>query len=208
MTFEWSDTTVTRPYGEYGIAYNGSSLHLVTFSGKSGAFSVIGNFMNPAHFPIEYFESVVASLEARAVAIAAKHYAQHYAPEALAYVRSRPEGSRSPYMDLDQEEVVQTLEDVQTAVSQALVERDAYRAAKLFETHVPHLVGDVELVEMLGGMLDDFHNVQLAPAKQFEKFVCVAAARTESERSLRSQFLRDAIKKLRDTSGHASVGMR
>lgn len=206
MKFDWSEIKITREYGEYGIAGTQHGLFLITLSMDSGSTYVIGNFTRPEHFPMDYFERFVASLETTATEIAARESSDRFVAEAEAYVRSRPEGCRSSYMDDDdadwREEAVN---DIKTGLSLALRETDPYRAARAFEAIVPYLVADIEIIDLMSPIIATFHGeleANLGP------WVEKAGARAEAGVIQRSQFIGTAVSRFHGSNAELMVAGR
>jgi hypothetical protein len=197
MSFEWSDITIRRDYGEYAIAYNSSSLHLVTLSLDTGSVFVIGNFIKPEHFPLSYFEQVVASIEKRARDIAASEAVGKFMDEATAYVRGRISVAGG-YDDPEDSDWWETaLSDVRDGLGLALCETDTYRAARRFDSCVRSLEADIEIIDLMEPILATFKaETDAALGTWVEK----AAEREQVMVRRRSLFLSAAIDRL-----HGSV---
>lgn len=156
MDINWGEQSIRRDYGEYGVVEMRHRFHLVTLTMDSGAFFVIGNFSSPEQFPMDHFANFVSELEKAAITVAAKASAERYLAEAVAYVRTRPEGCRSYYFDDDDESVARHMEDVKNGLVEALAFTDRYQAARAFEATVPFLVADYELIETLDPIIASF----------------------------------------------------
>lgn len=198
MSFEWSDITIRRDYGEYAIAFNPSSLHLVTLSMDTGQTFVIGNFIKPEHFPLSHFEDVVASMEKRARELAASESFGRFMDEATAYVRSRLSASGGQY-DIDDPDWWEgTLSDIRDGLKMALRETDTYRAARNFDSCVRCLEADIEIIDLIHPILATFHADTDAA---LGSWVARAAEHEQNMVRRRSQFLSAAIDRL-----HGSIG--
>lgn len=197
MDINWSDKSIRRDYGDYGIAEMRAHFNLVTLTMDSGTFFVIGSFSNHEQFPMHYFQSFVAEVEKSAAGVAAKASADRYLAEAAAYVRTRPEGCRSEYFEADDEEATNRhLEDIRSAVAAALAHSDLYQAARAFESIVPFLVADFELIELMEPIVSNFRREfesdmslwveKVASARQ--SFICTRSplVRGETQRLLES----------------------
>lgn len=157
MDINWSDRSIRRDYGSYGIAEMRARFHLVTLEMDSGSFFVVGNFSTIEQFPMQHFHNFVADLERSAVDVAARACAGRYVAEASAYVRTRPQGCRSDYFDEDDaDDVVRHEDDVRLGLVQALAYTDLYQAARAFEATVPFLVADIELIETMEPIVSAF----------------------------------------------------
>jgi hypothetical protein len=193
MSFEWSDITIRRDYGEYAIAFNSSSLHLVTLSMDTGSIFVIGNFIKPEHFPLSHFEQVVASIERRARDTAASESFGKFMDEATAYVRSRVSASGGYYDPDDADWWDSALSDIRDGLKMALRETDTYRAARSFDACVRCLEADIEILDLIHPILATFNaDTDASLASWVEKAA-------ESEQIMvrnRSQFLSAAIDRL------------
>lgn len=193
MSFEWSDITIRRDYGEYAIAFNSSSLHLVTLSMDTGSVFVIGNFTKPEHFPLSHFEQVVASVERRARDVAASESFGKFMDEATAYVRTRVSASGGYYDPDDADWWESTLADIRDGLKMALRETDAYRAARSFDSCVRCLEADIEIIDLIEPILATFNaDTDAALGSWVEKAA-------ESEQTMvrrRNQFVSSAIDRL------------
>jgi hypothetical protein len=193
MSFEWSDITIRRDYGEYAIAFNSSSLHLVTLSMDTGSVFVIGNFTKPEHFPLSHFEQVVASVERRARDVAASESFGKFMDEATAYVRARVSASGGYYDPDDADWWESTLADIRDGLKMALRETDTYRAARSFDSCVRCLEADIEIIDLIEPILSTFNaDTDAALGSWVEKAA-------ESEQTMvrrRNQFVSSAIDRL------------
>lgn len=99
----------------------------------------------------------VANLINKAVTLAAKEFSPDYMGETTAYVRNLPEGHRSNYLtSVDRELYSEAITDISNALEHALTHNDSFRAAVEFESRVPYLIGDRELVLTMDDILMDF----------------------------------------------------
>jgi len=133
-----------------------SVFHLATYAaddGRSWCLSVVHGTANPY-----MLAGIVRQHGMSARARAASAACHRFMGEALAYVRSRPKGSRPEYADGagDGQYHEEAVEDIRLALERALAESDPYRAAKVFEHATPYLQGDVGLVRMMEGILPPF----------------------------------------------------
>lgn len=206
MTFNWSEISIPRGYGEYGIAFNAHSLHLVTLSLASGSSFVIGNFTKPEHFPLHHFEKVVASLEQKAREIAAVENCDRFMDEALSYVRLMLSRSEDMIWDLEDPDWLQLVkEDISIGLRTALMQTDVYRAARQFETCVRALEADIEIIDLMSPILATFN---ADTNSQLGHWVELAAQREETRLRSGSQFLSSAIDRLFDNDRPALIGRR
>lgn len=99
----------------------------------------------------------VSNLLEQAIYMAAKKIAPDYVGEALAYVRNLPEGHRSTYVtSIDKELFSEASRDIKNALVHALTQNDSFRAAVEFESRVPYLVGNRDLILLMDDILEDF----------------------------------------------------
>jgi hypothetical protein len=192
MSFEWSDIAIRRYYGEYGIAFNSSSFHLITLTMNSGAFFVIGNFIKPEQFPPSHFERFVRTMETKARHLAASEGFGKFMDEAAAYVRSHLSVSNGLYDPEDAEWWQTVISDIEDGLKLALRETDTYRAARAFDSRVRCLEADIEIIDLMDPILASFiANTDAALGSWVEK----AAANEEA--SIRSRpFTSAAIDRL------------
>lgn len=202
MKFDWSEINIRREYGEYGIAGTPYGLFLVTLSMHSGSTFVIGNFTKPEHFPLQHFENMVAALETTARGIAASETCDRFMAEAEAYVRSRPEGSRSSYMTEDDADWRDdAVADIRSGLVLALKETDPYRAARSFEARIPYLVADIEIIDLMSPIIATFHGeLDVSMGVWVEK----AGDRQQTLVSRRSQFVNAAVGKFHESYSSAA----
>ncbi|NTF17088.1 hypothetical protein G6L37_01420 [Agrobacterium rubi] len=194
MTFHWSDIAISRDYGEYGIAFNAHSLHLVTLTMSTGTSFVIGNFTKPEHFPLSYFEQVVAALEQKGRDIAAGEMAGRFIDEATAYVRSRVRIASDPADDMDDPDWWEsTNADILDGLRMALRQNDTYRAARQFESCVRAIEGDIEIIDLMDPILATF---QADTDATLGGWVEKAASREEELVRMRSRLISAAIDRL------------
>lgn len=100
----------------------------------------------------------VQNVVEKAITMASKEFAPNYMGEALAYVRNLPEGHRSNYLaSVDTELYNEAVNDISQALEHALIHVDSFRAAVEFESRVPYLIGNRELVAAMEDILPDFH---------------------------------------------------
>lgn len=111
--------------------------------------------------------------------LAAAEACQRFLGEILAYVRALPPGRRSdlltsadPGLSADAEA------EVMDALLAALERDDPYRAAVEFETRVPYLVADRELIEVMD-------HVHAAFMRGYDEDAWIAAAAEATEEALR-----------------------
>lgn len=204
MSFEWSEIAIRRDYGEYGVAFNSSSLHLVTLSTDEGGLFVIGSFTKPEHFPLSYFETLVAGVEDRARHIAARETLDRFVDEVAAYVRPRLAPPPEPADADDFQRAWEcALSDIQDGLRAALPETDAYRAARNLEINVRGLSADIEIIDLMEPILTAFN---ADTNKRFGAWVEKAAAAEQRLIENRSEFVEAAIRKLQDSeSGLAAA---
>ena len=204
MTFDWSDITITREYGDYGIAFNAHSLHLVTLTMTSGASYVIGNFIKPEHFPLAYFERLVAALEQKGRDIAASETFGRFTDEAAAYVRSRARLNAGIWEDVDDANWrASTASDINDGLKMALRENDVYRAARQFENCVRSLHADIEIIDLMHPIIATF---QADTSANLGQWVEKAAAREERMVRNRSQLISAAVDRLFSPSEQIVMG--
>jgi hypothetical protein len=204
MSFEWSDITIRRDYGEYAIAFNSSSLYLVTLSMDTGAVFVIGNFTKPEQFPLSHFEQMVAAIERAGRDIAASESFGKFMDEATAYVRSRlPTGS--PYYDPDDADWWEsTLDDIRDGLKMALRETDTYRAARNFEVCVRCLEADIEIIDLMDPILATFNaDTDAALGSWVEK----AGENEQARMRIRSEYMSTAIDRLHGSMAAPSIAL-
>lgn len=194
MDINWSEQSIRREYGEFGVVEMRQRFHLVTLSMDSGSFFVVGSFSTLEQFPMPHFANFVSELEKAAVTVAARASADRYVAEAAAYVRTRPDGCRSDYFDEDDEDsVARHMDDVRNGLVQALAFTDLYQAARAFEATVPFLVADYELIDTLDPIIASFRReFETDAALWVEK---VASAR-QTHVSNRSPLVRGETKRL------------
>lgn len=206
MAFNWSEITISRDYGEYGIAFNAHSLHLVTLTMPSGSSYVIGNFTKPEYFPLPFFEKVVATLEQKGRDIAATENASRFMDEAVAYVRSRLRATDDPSYDIDDAEWWETTNsDIADGLRMALRQTDTYRAARQFEACVRVIEGDIEIIDLMHPILATFRADTDA---QLGSWVEKAAEREEAMVRSRSRLISSAIDRLFDIDAPAVMSRR
>jgi len=181
------------PYGTYRLTSpaNGSvprstaHFQLATFEtdgGRSWCLAVV-----PGAPHASQFRSLVHSHANAARSRAALALCDRFVGEALAYVRSRPEGYRSDYLDDAtpgmEEYAADAVEDVRGALARALMEFDPFRAAVVFESSTPYLRADIGLVRLMERILPSFE-----AALSGGDFHAAAAGDMEAEVRGRSQF--------------------
>lgn len=123
----------------------------------------------------------VTNLVAKAIHMAAKEFAPDYMGEAMAYVRNLPDGHRSNYLgSVDRELYNEAVTDISNALEHALMQNDSFRAAVEFESRVPYLVGDRELVLTMDDILMDFK-------RKFNQETWIVSACEATEEALRRE---------------------
>jgi len=204
MAFDWSEITISREYGEYGIAFNSKSLHLITLTMEGGSSFVIGNFIKPENFPLSYFERVVSSLEQKSRAFAADQTYERFMAEAEAYVRARVRANPDYIDEADDPEWWETaVDDIRTGLRLSLRERDAYRAARQFDACVRCLDADFGIIDLMQPILATFHADTDA---SLGSWVEQAAAAEQRMVRGRSPFISAAIDRLHESSGRLVMG--
>jgi len=112
---------------------------------------------------------------------------ERFIGEAIAYVRSRPEGCRSDYLDDRtpgmEEYAADAVEDIRGALARALMEFDPFRAAVVFERSTPYLQADVGLVRLMERIIPAFE-----AGLSGGDYHAAAAGDMEAELRSRSQF--------------------
>lgn len=99
----------------------------------------------------------VTKLINKAITLAAKEFSPNYMGETTAYVKNLPEGHRSNYLaSVDRELYTEAISDISNALQHALTHDDSFRAAVEFESRVPYLIGNRELVSTMEDILMDF----------------------------------------------------
>lgn len=105
------------------------------------------------------FEGIVKHFRNDALAAAADQFATLNRNKALDYVKTLPPGKRSPLLDGKNAGMRQEAEeDIRHALAKALTFEDPYRAAVMFESCIPFLIGDRRMVDMIDTVHTDFIN--------------------------------------------------
>lgn len=112
---------------------------------------------NQPRMTMRKLQKAVSEVVEKAVTMATREYAPEYMAEVLAYVRNLPDGHRSNYLaSVDKELHDEAVTDINKALEHALTHVDSFRAAVEFESRVPYLIGDRELVVTMEDILPDF----------------------------------------------------
>jgi len=191
---------IEAPMG--GVTPGSAQFRLATFEaadGRSWCLAVVRGTPQSGQF-----RSLVLAHAHAARSRASLAACDRFAGEAIAYVRSRPEGCRSDYLDNGtpgmEDYAAEAVADIRGALARALLEGDPFRAAVVFEGSTPYLRADVGLVRLMERILPAFE-AGLAGGD----YHASAAGDMEAEVRARSQFASRQVDLWRGTASRPNV---